>query len=172
MAKKIHLEGHLTLGELERRYRGARDPVERSHYQIIWLLAQGQLTREVAAATGYSEGWIREIARRYNRQGPAGLGDGRHQNPGGAARALLDAPLRAELGRALQAPPADGGLWNSRKVAAWIAAKAGRPVGAQRGWDYLRRLGHTPQVPRPTHAKADPAAQEAFRKNSPSGSRR
>lgn len=41
---------------------------------------------------------------------------------------------------------------------------------AQRGWEYLRKLGHTPQeVPRPGHAEADPAEQEAFKKSSPGG---
>jgi transposase len=155
--------------ELEQRYRKAQDPVERSHYQIIWLLAQGKPTREVAAVTGYSGAWIRALARRYNEQQAAGLGDRRHRNPGGAERALLSPPVKAELEQALQAPPADGGLWTSRKVAAWLAARTGRAVHVQRGWEALRRAGRTPQVPRPAHVKADRAQQEQFRKNSPSG---
>lgn len=65
--------------------------------------------------------------------------------------------------------PPDGGLWTSQKVATWIEQATGRRVRAQRGWEYLRRLGYTPQVPRPTHAKANPAEQEQFRKNSSSG---
>lgn len=170
MPKKLSLQPHLSTEELEQRYRQARDPVERSHYQIIWLLSQGPLTREVAAVTGYSPTWIREIARRYNAHGPAGLGDRRHANPG--APALLTTEQQAELGRALQAPPADGGLWTSRKVADWIAQTTGQSVSVQRGWEYLRRLDYTRQVPRPTHAKADRTEQEAFRKNCPSGSRR
>ena len=43
-------------------YREAGDPVERSHYQIAWLLARGRTAREVADATAYSERWVREIA--------------------------------------------------------------------------------------------------------------
>ena len=168
MPKTLPLKPHVSTADLERRYRQARDPVERSHYQIVWLLSHGKLTREVAATTGYSPTWIREIARRYNQEGPAGLGDRRHRNPG--APALLTVEQQAELGRVLQAPPADGGLWTSRKVAHWIAASTGQPVSVQRGWEYLRRLDYTRQVPRPTHAKADRAEQEAFRKNCPSGS--
>ena len=34
----------------------------------------------------------------------------------------------------------------------------------RRGWEYLKRLGHTPQVPRPSHAEADLEEQEAFKK--------
>ena len=38
MPKKIKLEPHLSTSELENRYRGAKDPIERSHYQIMWLI--------------------------------------------------------------------------------------------------------------------------------------
>lgn len=113
---------------------------------------------------------MREVARRYNEGGPEGLGDQRHRSPGGAQRALLDAEGREGLRRALAEPPEDGGLWSSRKVAEWIEAKTGRRgVRAQRGWEYLRKLGHTPQVPRPANAKADPEEREAFKRSSPSG---
>ena len=169
MPKRVRVEQHLSTEKLQERYREAKEPVERSHYQIVWLLSQGKPTREVAEATGYSAEWIREVAKRYNEAGADGLGDGRRKNPGGAARALLTPEQRQELGKALQNPPEDGGLWNSRKVADWIAAKTGREVGVQRGWEHLRGLGYTPQVPRPVHALADPAEQDEFRGNSPSG---
>ena len=150
MVKKLRLQPHLGADELERRYRAARDPVERAHYQIVWLLSRGWATAAVMAATGYSRGWVQEVARRYNRAGPAGLGDRRHANPGGAA--LLDDAGQGELRGALAGE------------AAWMAEKLGRAVGAQRGWEYLRRLGHTPQVPRPAHADADGEEQVAFPK--------
>jgi len=58
MPKRIIIAPHLSVEELEHRYRQAKDPVERSHYQIIWLLAQGKLSQEVASVTGYSRIWI------------------------------------------------------------------------------------------------------------------
>jgi hypothetical protein len=54
MPKRISIEPHLSLPELEQRYRQASDPVERSHYQIIWLLASGRSSREVSQITAYS----------------------------------------------------------------------------------------------------------------------
>ncbi len=141
--------------------------MERSHYQIIWLLSQGKPTREVMAVTGYGRRWIQELARRYNAPGAMALGDRRRRNPGGAP--LLSRQQQQALDKALLAPPPDGGMWNSRKVAAWIAERIGRPVGVQRGWEELRLAGRTPQVPRPAHAQADPQAQEEFKGNSPRG---
>ncbi len=167
MPKRLRLEEHLSARELEDRYRKARDPVERSHYQIVWLLSSGKLTREVAEATGYSPEWIREVSRRYNERGAEGLGDRRHGNPGAAP--LLSPEQQKELGEALEETPEDGGMWNSSKVASWIEGRTGRRVRAQRGWEYLRRLGYTPQVPRPANAGADEEEQEAFKKGSPSG---
>jgi transposase len=169
MPKKIKLLAHLSTEELETRYRNAKDPVGRSHYQIVWLIARGKTTREVMEATSYSRGWIQRLSRRYNRGGPEVLGDSRHHNPGAKDRALLSSEQQWELSEALKEPPADGGMWNSRKVAEWIERKTGRRgVRAQRGWEYLRKLDCSLKVPRPQHAKADPQEQEAFKKSFPS----
>lgn len=167
MPKRLRLKDHLSTEELEDRYRKARDPVERSHYQIVWLLSSGKLTREVREVTGYSPEWIRQISLRYNELGAEGLGDRRHRNPG--ASPLLSPSEQRELSEALTRAPPDGGMWNSRKVAEWIERKTGRGgLRAQRGWEYLRKLGHTPQVPRPSNAEAKASEQEAFKKSSPS----
>ena len=169
MPKTIKLEPHLESEELEDRYRKARDPVERSHYQIVWLISEGKSTRQVMEVTGYSRGWVQQLARRYNAEGPEALGDRRHRNPGARDRALLDEDQQRELAEALRKPPNDGGMWNSRKVGEWIEAKTGKALESkkQRGWEYLRRLGNSPKVPRPRHRKADKAEQEAFKKGSP-----
>lgn len=142
MPKTIKIEPHLSQEELHNRYRKARDPVERGHYQILWLIGEGKTTRQVMEVTGYSRGWIQQLARRYNADGPYALGDRRHRNPGATDRALLDADQQEELAEALKKPPPDGGMWNSRKVGEWIEANIGRAVAnkKQRGWDYSTRL--------------------------------
>src|SRR4029078_6584879 len=83
MSRKTNVDESLSVRELETRYRKARCPANRSHRQIVCLLAQGKPAREVAAVTGYSAKWVGEIARRYNNGGLAGLGDRRHQNARG-----------------------------------------------------------------------------------------
>jgi transposase len=162
-------EGCLSPQQLKDRYRSARDPVLRAHFHIVWQLSLGKPLSEVAELAGYSTKWVKEIYRRYEEQGVEGLGDRRHTNPGAAKRALLSEEQQHELKQALLEPPAEGGMWSSSKVARWIERRTGRPnVRAQRGWEYLRKLGNTPQVPRPSNAEADKEEQEAFKKSYPS----
>ena len=161
MARRLVIAPHLTVTELEQRYRGAGDPVARSQWQILWLLADGMPTTEVARVTGYSVRWIQELARRY-RAGPQAIGDRRHGNPGAAP--LLNREQQAQLRGALAGSAPDGGIWTCRSVAAWMSQTLGRPVSPQRGWEWMRRLGFTPQRPRPKETRADPTAQEAFKK--------
>jgi transposase len=161
MARRIAIAPHLTVAELEQRYRQAGDPVARSQWQMLWLLAGGRPTAEVARVTGYSVRWVQEIARRY-RAGPAAIGDRRHGNPGAAP--LLDVAQQEQLRQALGGPAPDGGLWTCRQVAAWIGRQIGRPVDPTRGWEWMRRLGFTPQRPRPRETRANPVVQETFKK--------
>jgi transposase len=162
MARRLRLPPHLILDELEQRYRRATDPVARSQWQILWLLSSGMPTAEVARVSGYSVNWVREIARRYREEGPTGIGDRRHGNPGAAP--LLTRKQQEQLRAALRGPAPDGDLWTCRSVAAWMSQTLGRPVSAQRGWEWMRRLGFTPQRPRPRETRADPTEQAAFKK--------
>jgi transposase len=164
MSRRLTVMPHLPVDQLEGRYRQARDPVARSQWQIVWLVAQGQVARQVAASTSYSTKWISTIIHRYNATGPSGIGDRRHANPGKAP--ILSAQQQAALQVVLASPPPDGGLWSGPKVAAWIKEQTGQAVLPQCGWAYLKRLGCVLRRPRPQHAKADPAAQETFKKGS------
>src|SRR3954451_25103043 len=65
---------------------------------------------------------------------PAARGRGRQAAAGGRGRGGAAGGAR---GPPRPAPPADGGLWTGPKVATWMAARLGRQVRPQRGWDYL-----------------------------------
>lgn len=148
MPKRLQIAEHLSVEELEQRYRQASDGIERSHYQIIWLLAKGHKSEEVIKLTGYSRTWIYTIVRNYNQRGPTALGDKRQFNPGQAP--LLNEAQRAQLWQALQEPPAGGGPWTGPKVAQWMSDLLGRPIRPQRGWEYLKGLGVHRYRPRST----------------------
>ena len=164
MPKRIEIVPHLSVTELQVRYRAAKNPVTRSQYQIIWLLASGKKTEEVALATGYTVQWVREVARRYNGSGIEGLGDRRKNNPGG--KPLLDEVQTAQLLQVIQGAAPDKGLWNGRKVADWMSEVLDKRVSPQRGWEYLKAMEYRLRMPRPENKQADQIEQETWKKNS------
>jgi len=105
------------------------------------MLADGAPLAEIVAATGCRPRTIRQIAQRYRECGPAALADGRQHNLGAAP--ILSEEQQRDLHEALQNPAPDGGVWTGPKVAQWIAARTGKRVHRQRGWEYLRRLGES-----------------------------
>lgn len=165
MARRIHLQMYLSVDELERRYRAAREPSERTWWQILWLLAQGRSAPAVAGVTGYSAYWIGQIAKRYNAQGPAGMVNRRHTTSY-RTPPVLSLEVQEELRQALAGAAARDEPWTGQDVAAWMAERLGRPVSYHLGWSYLVRLKQSLQVPRPRHALGNPDEQEAFKKTS------
>src|SRR3954470_5918761 len=120
---------HLSVAELEARFRAASDARSTRHLQAIWLLAKGHRTAEVAATTAFGVRWVEKLRARYNAEGPEALGDLRRRN--GRGRTVLTPALLDGLRLRLAEPPLDGGLWTSRKVAAWMAGAA--RAGLRRG---------------------------------------
>jgi transposase len=163
---------HLSVEELEARYRAARDVTEARHAQAIWLLAQGRTVLEVGEVLAFAPRWVTRLAARYNAFGPAALGDRRRHN--GKAASLLAGDLLTALAERVKAPPDDGGLWSGPKVAHWMARRLGlAKVHAQRGWEALQRIGRSIQAPRPRHPRAaTPEQREALKRGSTRRSRR
>lgn len=116
----------------------ATGSVEQRHRKVIAMLAQHLPFGQIATATGYSLYWVRVLAGRYAAADPNVGVDRRRQSIG--ATPLLTEAQQQELAVALQLPPPDGGRWTGANVAQWMAAKTGRHVHRQRGWEYLRRL--------------------------------
>jgi transposase len=167
MAKRVEVKTEQTVEELRERYRKANEPVERTHWHILWLMKEGHTPDEVAKQVGYTARWVRTIVGRYNRLGSQGINNHRLTLPG--AKPLLSPEQQKELHEALQERPNDDGLWSGPKVALWMQNKIGRPVDPRRGWEYLQRLGYTTRVPRPQHAQADQETQQSFKKTASRG---
>src|SRR5258708_2532887 len=162
--RRIKLATHLSEEEIEAHYRGASDGVGRSQWHIVWLLAQGKPSREVAAVTGYGLDWIRALARRYNAKGPSGIGDGRHNKSGRPSP--LNAVQQQRLKQELLAAQEPGESSHGRHVARWMGRQLGRPIHMQRGHEALAKFGFSPQMPRPSHKDADVEDQGVFKKSS------
>ena len=162
---------HLGVDELQEKYWASSDATLSRHYQAIWLLAQGRSLGDVARLTSFAKRWVEQLLARYNAFGPSSLGDRRRGN--GAPPSVLTPALLDRLRERLTHPPDDGGVWTAKKAAAFMATELGRAVAEQRGWEALRAIGWTVQRPRPQHVRAaTPEEQAAFKKSSPTSSRR
>src|SRR5262245_3458080 len=154
LMKRLPVERHVTANQACAKYRTCRHPVEKTRWHAVWLLLRADRPRApaaVAEVVGLSAITVRDVLRRWNQRGPAGLADLRKGN---GARPKLTAGQRAELLGALKRRPPDGGLWTGPKVARFVRDRWGVEVCPQTGWQWLRDLGFTPQVPPPSHPRS------------------
>jgi hypothetical protein len=115
MPHRIRLGPYLTDDALHNRSRRTHDPVERSHWHFLWLLAGGMTPTAAAAVTGYSAYWIdrspgaiTSTALTACATGAIPRVQGVHDLPGAH---------QAELGAAVAGPHPEGNHWCGRSVA-------------------------------------------------------
>ena len=77
----------------------------------------------------------------------------------------LNTRQRGALYAALQKRPPDGGAWTAPKVARYVQDRWQVVVSSETGWRWLRELGFTLPVPRPSHPNAaDSATRRSWKK--------
>ena len=169
-AHRIDIIGHLTPKAIQKRYRSCRNVTEKEHWHVLWLMTRdgyflsADEVALVALVVGRTPDAVRKIVRRYNKEGPKGLEDKRKGNSG--RKHLLSRKQQEKLLAKLQKEPPDGGIWTGPKVASWVEDQIGSHVSNVTGWQYLRMLGFTLQVPRLAHsAAATPAERTVWKKN-------
>lgn len=139
MPPRVQLKPHLTAREIKDLAQKTQDTIEARRWHLLHLVAQQWTVRQAAQRVGMNYDYAKEIIRRYNQDGLSGVKN-RSVKGKTSPRSLLTPAQQQELKQALQVAPPDGGRWTGPKVARWIAAKTGKQVWAQRGWDYLQRL--------------------------------
>ena len=161
---------HRAANQIRQKYRACRHPVEKVRWHALWLLARTDEPRTPAQAgglVGLSAVTVRVVLHRWNAHGPAGVADGRKGN---GSSPKLTARQRDALYAALQKRPPDGGLWTGPKAARYVRDRWGVVVCPQTGWRWLRGLGFTLQVPRPSHPRsADRPTRRRWKKTCDAG---
>ena len=156
----------LTASELRAAAARSRDARAARRMLAIALALEGVDRRTAAQTCGMDRQTLRDWVHRYNAEGLAGLSNHR-----GAPRPRrLDPRQVAELVSWLEAgpdPAVDGVVrWRRRDLRARIAARFGVELHERTVGKYLAALGYRRLSGRPHHPKADPEAQEAFKKTS------
>src|SRR4051794_12112077 len=155
-------------GELRREAARCRDARAARRMLALALVLEGSSREEAARAAGMDRQTLRDWVHRYNAEGLAGLGD----RPRSGRKPRLTAGQEAELVTAVEQgpdPDRDGVVrWRRVDLQALIEARFAVRLHERSVGKVLRRLGFARLSVRPKHPKADEAAQEAFKKASPS----
>jgi transposase len=164
---RFQLIDHLSYAELTHRFRTCKDGRQKTRWQALWLLGrpdQPCSARQAADLVGLTADAVRKLVRRYNTAGPQAV----ERNPGGTGRVpRLTSAQQEQLKTELLGRAPDGGLWSGPKLARRIAELTGQPMHKATGWKWLRKLGFTPQRPRPRNAQAaTPQEQAQWKKKS------
>ncbi len=146
--------------ELYEIYRAQEDVGLRKRAQAMWLLRSGVTETEAARLAGVGRrtltrwlGWYREGGlEEVNRRVPG------HGAPGGTAR------LTSEQMGQLRERAATGAFRTYEDARLWVLEAFGVEYGYHGMYSVLARMDVHPKVPRPIAAKADPEAQEAWKK--------
>lgn len=121
---------------LERRYRIARDPHERSWWQIPWLLGKGHTAADIAESTRSSWYWIGQMMRRYSVEGSEAMRN-RHYTHSHRVAPLLAA---GRVGRSASRNDEGQG---ATSIIHWVARPASLLPSCVRR--HARRSAATPQ---------------------------
>lgn len=167
----MHVHPHHTPDQLADLIRTEPRAKLARRLAAVRLAVLGRTAAQVAAEVLLSERQVRTWVGRYNAGGPGALAD----RPGRGRKAPLGADQEERFKGRLRAGPtvADGVCaLRGEDVRRILAAEFGVVRSLQATYDLLHRLGFEPLRPRPRHPRADPAAQDRFKKASPSRPRR
>jgi len=158
--------------ELRREAGRCRDARAARRMLALALVLEGASREEAARAAGMDRQTLRDWVHRYNEEGLPGLHDRRRPGPRSRLTPGQEAELEAVVERGPD-PDRDGVVrWRRVGLKALIEARFAVRLHERSVGKVLRRLGFSRVSVRPRYPKADEAAQEAFKKASPSWSAR
>jgi len=166
----MHVEPHHTPAELRSWIRKEARARMLRRLQVVLAAREGVTADAIAERVQLSDRAVHTWVTRYNASGLAGLADrpGRGRKP--PLTAVQEETFRARIRSGATA--ADGVCTlRGEDVRQLLKAEFGVVRCLQATYDLLHALGFSCLRPRPKHPKADLAAQEAFRKKRPTGSR-
>lgn len=119
----LRFQPRLSPAEIEQRLRDCQVGVgdrELRYWQIIARIANSTYPHplaQIAREVGVSLVTVRKVLNRWNAEGPDGFADKRKSN---GRPFTLNESQRRRLASNLLNPPADGGKWTGKKVAARV----------------------------------------------------
>jgi transposase len=136
----------------------------------VWLTVVGPFyAHQIAEMLGVSKQAVWLWLGQYNKFGPGGL---ERKGRGGRRWAFLGWEEEEELLRSLEKRAILGQVITAKQLLPEICKEVGKEVSLWYVYRLLKRHNWRKLGPRPRHLKADPTAQEQFKKNSRPSSRK
>lgn len=154
------LASHLSVDELEVRYKRSKHSMLRQRWQTLWLRAQGMKSKDIQSVVGCSSTYITNWVKQYNAKGP----DAVEVRPPKRHYGKLDNKQLSKVVKLIEHPPKNKPGWTGQSLLCEIERRFGVSYESNSIYPLLRRLGYRRLTPRPQHPKAEPQAQEAFKK--------
>jgi transposase len=149
--------------------KAAKEIGEYKRLQAVYLReALGLKVEAIAAATGFSVGYVKHIHSAFRH---AGMGAIVSKGKGGRYHAHMTVSQEeAFIAPFVEAAKA-GHVLEVSRIHRALEGKMGRKLRVQNTYNLLHRHGWRKIAPRPKHPQGDPVAQEAFKKTGRRSSR-
>lgn len=161
----MNVKAYHTLQELLKLYKSQSNPRLARRIHGIYLAAKGLTCIQIMEITGAKRRTVQQWVRRYNKDGITGLPD----KPRSGQPTKLPRHREQAFCSRIEAGPtiADGvSVLNGAAIQQLLKREFGVVYSFRGVYDLLYRLGYSCLCPRPQHEKADPRAQEEFKKTS------
>ena len=159
----MDVRGHLPLEELVRLERIEKDATRSKRLRIVILAIGGYTAPAIAMSVGLSRRICQRWVARFNAQGLEGLEDRRGLEP---EPTLTPEQVQQVCQRLESGPRPEDQVCSLRGVD--VQRILAMEFGVQRSlpavYHLLHRLGYSYLRPRPRHRRADPQAQEDFKR--------
>jgi transposase len=170
MSRRLHIHPWLSDVEFLAWTQDAKTRPEYQRRLTVWLAyLERWPAHRIAKVLGVSVPAIWRWVGQYNRQGPDGL---ERAGRGGRRWAFLNLEQEHELLANLQEEAGHGRVLTAKQLLPRLCQVTGRKVSLDYVYSLLHRHGWRKLAPRPAHVKANPAAQETFKKTSRTSSRK
>lgn len=158
--RKYKLGSPEVVADIDARHAAERDPWKKNRLLMVKLAARGKHTAaEIAELCGIARGHFFRLMGLVRDTGLEALLERDKPGPREGSRRGLTDKARTEL----EAKLAAGDFVTVGQAQAWLEEKHGVKRPYQTVWGWLKKAGGVLLVPRPSHSKKDPAAEQEFK---------